>query len=253
MIQNLYGKMELLRFTIQQMFLSKKTAVILILSFFPLIIVFYWMYQPSEETALVFFSNIVIIVFLQFVLPLVTLLYGISLINDEISNKTINYLASSPIRREEILLFRYLGYIPTTFTIIALPLTISYLILGVYEGSVFQHIEILAGYYLVFFLGILVYGSFYNFLGIAIKRPLMVGLLFAFIWETLLANLPGKIPQITVMFYLRSMADHLIDIGGMVNFSRAMDFSASVIIILLATGVLLFLSGYIFSKKDLTG
>jgi hypothetical protein len=42
---------------------------------------------------------------------------------------------------------------------------------------------------------------------VLLKRPLIPGLLFVFVWE-LLANLPGYLPRLTLTAYLRSLVRH---------------------------------------------
>ena len=39
-------------------------------------------------------------------------------------------------------------------------------------------------------LGLVVYGAFFTLLGVVLRRPVIPGLLFLFVWE-LVANLPG--------------------------------------------------------------
>ena len=54
-------------------------------------------------------------------------------------------------------------------------------------------------------LATVVYGGFFLFLGIATRSALLVGLLFGFLWEELLPLLPGDVPRLTVIFYLRRL------------------------------------------------
>lgn len=244
-------KMEMVKFTARQLFFSRKTSMLMILSFFPLVIVLAWMYQPGEQSSSSFFFGVFISVFLQFILLIITLLYGTALLNSEIANKTISYLVTRSLRREEIFLYRYLGSIPVGFFVIAIPVSICLVILDIYSGNSFTNLEYLPGYYAVILLGIAIYSSFFTFLGVTIKRPLMVGLLFAFFWEILLANLPGKIPYMTIMFYLRSSSHHITDGVWPDYYIEALSSTVSVVVLLSVTVVFIFIGILKFRNKNL--
>ncbi|RLF45409.1 MAG: hypothetical protein DRN17_02645 [Thermoplasmata archaeon] len=239
---------ELIKFTAKQLFSSRKTFVLIALSFLPIVIVGAWMYQP-EGSASELFSGVFIAIFLQFILLIISLLYGTSLINSEIANRTISYLSTRSLRREEIFLYRYIASIPVGFLIVAVPVAICLALLDIHTGSI-STLKHLPDYYAIILIGFICYNAFFAFLGVMMKRPLMAGLLFAFFWEILLANLPGKIPYMTLMFYLRSMSHNMADTSWsyqMEPFSTAM----SALVTLSATAVFLLLGIFVFRNKDL--
>ncbi len=241
-------EIEIIKFTAKQLFFSRRTVVLIALSFFPIIIIGAWMYRPDDSPSELF-SGVFIAIFLQFILLIISLLYGTSLINSEIANKTISYLSTRSLRREELFMYRYTGSIPVGFLIVAAPIAVCLALLDIHTGSL-DMLKHLADYYVIIFFGFVVYNAFFAFLGVAMKRPLMVGLLFAFFWEILLANLPGKIPYMTLMFYLRSMSHYMADTPWphqMEPFSTAM----SALVILSATAIFLLLGTLIFRNKNL--
>jgi len=247
---NAASKMEMIRFTAKQLFLSRKTAALMVLSFFPLIIVFIWMYSPTDQPSSVFFSAVFTAIFLQFIALIISLLYGTSLINTEISNKTISYLSTRSLRREEIFLYRFFSVIPIAFFVVIAPIVVSLVTLSFYDGNLVILGE-LAGYVAVVLLSIIVYVSFFSFLGVLLRRPLMMGLLFAFIWEIVLANFPGKIPNMTIMFYLRSISHYLIDSPWADYYQKALSLGVSVAVVMGATIFFLFVGTFIFRHKNL--
>lgn len=245
---SLNKRMMLVTFTAKQILWSRRTAMLMLLSFFPLVIIGVWMYNPDGSTADVF-SGIFIALFLQFILLIITLLYGTSLINSEIASRTISYLSTRPVRREELYGYRYLGSIPIGFFTLALPIAVCLIALDAYTGS-FDVLGLLPEYCVIILVGVVTYSSFFAFLGMAIKRPLMVGLLFAFFWEILLANLPGKIPYMTVMFYLRSLSHHLTDAPWPYTV-EAFSTGMALLVLLGVAAVFLALGIVIFRQKDL--
>ena len=243
-------KIEMIRFTVKQLFLSRKTAMLLVLSFFPLILVGAWMYDSNDQVSSEIFSSLFIAIFLQFIVLIVSLLYGTSLINTEISNKTISYLSTRSFRREELFLYRSVSAILVAFFVIVIPIVVSLVALSFYEGNLVILGKLL-GYVAVVLLSVTVYVSFFSFIGVLLKRPLMAGLLFAFIWEILLANLPGKIPNMTVMFYLRSMSHHLIDATWPDYYPKAITTGGSVAVLTGVAIFFLFFGTFIFRHKNL--
>lgn len=242
-------KIEMMTFTIKQLFFSRRTFALLLLSFFPLVIIVAWMYESNETSSVDLFSGIFIATFLQFIILIISLLHGTSIINSEIANKTINYLSTRHLLREEIYLYRYLGSIPLTFFIIAIPLFICQVTLDLYTGD-FLVLKYLPESLMIVLLGVACYNSIFAFIAITIKRPLMIGLLFAFFWEILLANLPGSFPYITLMFYLRSMSYHMVS-APWPHQIDAMSSLASAAVILGLTSIFLFMGIIIFRRKDL--
>ena len=56
-------------------------------------------------------------------------------------------------------------------------------------------------------LTLVTYGAFFTLMGVLLRRPIIPGLLFLFVWE-LLANAPGYLPRFTITAYLRSLIHH---------------------------------------------
>ena len=59
----------------------------------------------------------------------------------------------------------------------------------------------------VMLLTLVAYGALFTLLGVLLRRPVIPGLLFLFVWE-LLANLPGYLPRFTLTAWLRSLVPH---------------------------------------------
>ncbi len=59
-------------------------------------------------------------------------------------------------------------------------------------------------------LGLAVYGAVFAFVGTWLKRPLVVGLVFAFGWEQVAMALPGYVRRFTVAHYLQGLVPHAL-------------------------------------------
>ena len=61
-------------------------------------------------------------------------------------------------------------------------------------------------------MGSIAFASLFHLLGAVVRRPAVIGLAYIFFFETLVANLPGSLKQLSVNYYVRSaLFDAAID------------------------------------------
>ena len=56
--------------------------------------------------------------------------------------------------------------------------------------------------------GLVAYGAVFALVGARLKRPLVIGLVFAFGWEPAVLLFPGYLKQLTVAYYLQALVPH---------------------------------------------
>ena len=64
------------------------------------------------------FGLMIWFLFLRFIVPILGIFYGTSLIADEVEDKTITYLFTRPISRSAVLVGKYLAYLASTVLIV---------------------------------------------------------------------------------------------------------------------------------------
>jgi ABC-2 type transport system permease protein len=156
------------------------------------------------------FGHVVVAYYMENVLPLAALFYAGSLIADEVEGKTITYLLTRPVSRMSLLTGKFAAYLVTTLAF-ALPATLvtfflvmrspGFAGLGKFVPDLFRDLGVLA-------LTVLAYGAVFMLLGVLLRRPLIVGLLFIYVWEAWVSVLPGYLPRLTLASYLRSLVTH---------------------------------------------
>jgi ABC-2 type transport system permease protein len=153
------------------------------------------------------FGMLIWILFLRFIVPVLGVFYGTSLVADEVDDKTITYLFTRPIPRGAVLLGKYLAYLVCT-TLVVLPsvMIVYFLIVPATEipasfGSLVKDLGILA-------LGLAAYGALFALIGAVLKRPLVIGLVFAFGWEQVAMVMPGYLRRFTLAYYLQALVPH---------------------------------------------
>jgi ABC-2 type transport system permease protein len=147
--------------------------------------------------------------YIRFIVPVLGVFYGTALMADEVEDKTLTYLFTRPIPRGAVLLGKYLAYLACT-TLVVLPsvmltyfLVVPFAEVGGTFRSLVLDLAILA-------LGLAVYGAVFAFVGTWLKRPLVVGLVFAFGWEQVAMVLPGYLRQFTVAHWLQGLVPHAL-------------------------------------------
>lgn len=149
--------------------------------------------------------------YLRFIVPALGVFYGTSLIADEVEDKTITYLFTRPIRRGAVVLGKYLAYLMHV-TATVLPSVAILFALMVPFGNMAAIYVTLVKDLGVIALGLAAYGALFLLAGVALKRPLVAGLIFAFGWEQLAIAMPGYLRYLTIAYYLKALAPQAIPI-----------------------------------------
>src|SRR6188472_4206930 len=127
------------------------------------------------------FGMMIWLFFLRFIVPVLGVFYGTSLIADEVEDRSITYLFTRPIRRGAVLVGKYLAYAVCT-TLVVLPSVVLVYFLLVPFGQVARTFMSFAADLGLLALGLAAYGAVFALVGAALKRPLVSGIVFVF-WE----------------------------------------------------------------------
>jgi len=134
--------------------------------------------------------------------------YGTSLIADEVDDKTITYLFTRPVPRASVLLGKYFAYLACVVLLILPSIIIIFFLVVPVGGSIGQAFPQLAADLGMVAVGVAAYGAVFAFVGAWLKRPLIVGLVFAFGWEQTVLLIPGYLKRLTVAYYLQALVPH---------------------------------------------
>jgi ABC-2 type transport system permease protein len=167
------------------------------------------------------FGVMIWVLFLRFIVPVLGVFYGTALMADEVEDKTITYLFTRPIPRGAVLVGKFLAYLACTFLVVLPSVMIVYFLLVPFSqlpgtfGNLLVDLGLLA-------LGLAVYGGVFAFVGAYFKRPLVIGLVFAFGWEQVVLALPGYLKQFTIAFYLQGLVPHAMPSDGVTSLLQGM-------------------------------
>jgi ABC-2 type transport system permease protein len=155
------------------------------------------------------FGLMIWLLYIRFIVPILGVFFGTSLIADEVDDKTITYLFTRPIPRGAVLLGKYLAYVVCT-VLLVLPsvILVFFLIVPIGDSSIGSAFPFLVTDLAMLALGLIAYGAVFAFVGTRLKRPLIIGLVFAFGWEPLVLLFPGYLKRLTVAYYLQALVKH---------------------------------------------
>jgi ABC-type transport system involved in multi-copper enzyme maturation permease subunit len=159
------------------------------------------------------FGMMIWILFLRFIVPVLGVFYGTSLVADEVEDKTITYLFTRPIQRGAIVVGKYLAYLVCTSLVVLPSVMIVYFLVVPFAevAASFRHLLLDLG---ILAVGLAVYGALFALIGTMLKRPLLVGLVFAFGWEAMVLLMPGYLKRFTVAYYLQALVPHAMPSDG---------------------------------------
>lgn len=157
----------------------------------------------------VLYGLMIWLLYVRFIVPAIGVLYGTALIADEVEDRTLTYLFVRPIRRASVLLGKYLAFLVCA-SLLVLPsaMAVFFLIVPMREGRVGAAFPTLVADLGMLMLGLAAYGALFAWVGARLRRPLVIGLVFAFGWEPAVLFLPGYLKRLTVAYYVQGLVPH---------------------------------------------
>jgi len=205
-------------------------------------------------------TEILMVFFLQFYIVILSLFYGTSVSAEEIENRTLSYLITRPIPKGAIVLGKTAAYAALMFAMVGISLGVSYFIINagrLGEGAIYvtflRYLGVLA-------LGILAYTAFFTFLGVLLKRAIIVGLIFGFGWENVIQYFPGSTQRFSVVHYLKSLLPFHPAPSGLASGGRGVALllfrleptkpGLAILALVLITAAFLALAAWLFRIKE---
>ena len=202
------------------------------------------------------FGMMIWLLFIRFIVPVLGVFYGTALIADEVEDKTITYLFTRPIPRGAVLLGKYLAYLACT-VLLVLPsvMLVFFLIVPTGGGSIGAAFPGLAADLGMLVVGLASYGAVFALVGTRLKRPLVVGLVFAFGWEPAVLLFPGYLKRLTVAYYMQALVTHEMPQDSSVSlllqiFHEVPSVAVSLLALSAIVGVSLWLAGRAVEHRE---
>jgi ABC-2 type transport system permease protein len=198
------------------------------------------------------FGMMIWLLYIRFIVPVLGVFYGTSLIADEVEDKTITYLFTRPIPRSAVLAGKYLAYLVCTVLLVSPSVVVVYFLVvplaGARGGGIGTEFPSLVEDLGMLAIGLAAYGAVFALVGARLKRPLVIGLVFAFGWEPGVLLFPGYVKRLTVLYYLQALVPHAMPQESAVSallqfFNEVPSIAVSLACLAAITGVTLWLAG----------
>ena len=202
------------------------------------------------------FGMMIWLLFIRFIVPVLGVFYGTSLIADEVDDKTITYLFTRPIPRSAVLFGKYVAYLVCT-VLLVLPsvMLVFFLIVPTGGDSIGAAFPSLLADLGMLAVGLASYGAVFALVGTRLKRPLVVGLVFAFGWEPAVLLFPGYLKRLTVAYYMQALVTHEMPQDSAVSvllqvFHEVPSVTTSLLCLAAIVGLTLWLAGRAVERRE---
>ena len=104
--------------------------------------------------------------------------------------------------------------------------------------------------------GTISFAALFHLIGALFRRPAVVGLVYIFFFETLVANLPGSLKQLSLNYYVRSLlyneatANLSVVTPESLDVYAPLDSSTAWATLIGVTLVLTLIGGYLFGRQE---
>ena len=201
------------------------------------------------------FGMMMWLLYIRFIVPVLGVFYGTSLIADEVDDKTLTYLFTRPIPRAAVLFGKYFAYLACTVLLVLPSVVLIYLLVAPIGGTIGDAFPTLVADLGVLAIGLTAYGAVFAFVGARLKRPVVVGLVFAFGWEPAVLLFPGYLKRLTVAYYVQALVPHAMPQDSVVSvmmqaLADTPSLPASVVALAVISVVALWSAGRTVEKRE---
>jgi ABC-type transport system involved in multi-copper enzyme maturation permease subunit len=249
--------------SIGQMLWSRRSAFLAVVVAAPVLFAAVWLattatfrFRGEVQTGDAMFGVMIWLLYVRFIVPVLGVFYGTSLIADEVDDRTITYLFTRPIPRSTVVLGKYLAYLVATISLV-LPsvVLVFFMVAPAAGGSIAGSFPALVSDLAMIALGLMTYGAVFAFVGARVPRPLVIGLVFAFGWEPVVLFLPGFLKRLTVAYYLQTLVRHEMPQDSAVTmlmqaFRETSSVSTAVMMLGIIAALALWLAGRTVERRE---
>ncbi|MCG7841237.1 MAG: ABC transporter permease [Methanomassiliicoccales archaeon] len=240
------GLWTMLRFSARKLLQNRRWIIVVLLTVLVAAVMGYSATQDGADIDGM--SNLMDFLLIAFLLPVLALIYGASMIRNEIDDRSIVQVITSPLDRR----IAYLGYYFALVIVLTVLLTLATIVGGLSylafspDGS--GGIEVMLVFIAVQFIGVLIYSALFLVMGAKLKQPIYLGLFYIFIWEGFLGSAPGAIGSYTIRHQLRVIASEFINYGDIAHVIG--DGTTSLITLIVLAIVLTSLGAFLFRELE---
>ena len=193
---------QVFRLSLRRQFFTRQTIVMLVLLALAVLITYLWSlpkpWHSDSRTSAELARQIVLPLYMGFLLPVICLGYASAAIADERTDETLVYLLTTNIPRPLVYLSKYAAALLLTLGMALGGLAALCLV----PGEIGR--EALGVFWTVTVCATAAYVGLFLLFSAMVRRATFLSLAYALMIETLTGNIPGFVKRITVSFYAKS-------------------------------------------------
>jgi ABC-type transport system involved in multi-copper enzyme maturation permease subunit len=246
-------------FFFKQELKSRRTKIFIALSMVPVAIMLLakiveMTHPRGDVTAEAVFSRVLLVVYIQLLIPVLALLFGSIIINEEMDHKTLVFLNTAPIPKPSVVIGKYAAYATLVSLMVSVGLALSFLIMNINHMGKMVHVDDFLRFWGAGLLALITYMALFTLLGTVMKKSLIFGLFFIFGWENVVQYFPGTTQKFTVIHYIKSLLPYAHEKNAFLRILLARLEPSSpaeaITILLILTVVVLAAASYVFQNKE---
>jgi ABC-type transport system involved in multi-copper enzyme maturation permease subunit len=229
---------------------SRQTMVSLLLLAFAVLAVIAWSLR-RERTALEFTEEILLPVYVSFLLPVFCLCYGTASICGDREERTLVYLLVTPLPRPLIHLAKFVAALLLTLAWTLGGMAILCRMAGPAGREPFQC------FWPAALCATLAYVSLFHLFSVVFYRATIIALAYALFLETFVGNMPGIVKRLAITFYTRCL---IFDAGSPLGIEPAggqnpglylpVSGQTAYLVLWVLAGILFLLGTLLFSRRE---
>lgn len=139
------------------------------------------------------------------VVALMSALFTTAIISQEVEQRTISYLLTRPIARRDLILARFLA---SVVVVVGLGFFGSLAIsAATFGGNIFANPHLWKDLQAMIFAAF-AYGGAFLLISLLVNRSMLICLLYAFGWETMIPNMQGNLYYTSIFSHMQTIAQH---------------------------------------------
>lgn len=245
----LWRPLPVMTLTIRQFMGGRSVRVVTALGFLPCLFALIFLLNRHILRPEQFLRNRILDgLFFPTLLPVTVLILATGALGNEIEDRTLPYLTLKPLSRIRIVVEKWLGCVT-----VALPAILAGLLTAcviVLRGDFGSQQRLVVGALLATVVGICAYAAIFLLVSLIIQRALLVGIIYTFVWESVLGRyLPG-LREVSVQYYVTSIFQRYQDNPRFIS-DGAAQLSSAVITLAVTSAVALFLASWRLRRMSL--
>ena len=270
MLNELTYRLEIFKMTLKSYAKDRKSWILELFLLFPVIIIFiiarryadddyketaqFLGEQAAKQEALGDIMEVTMYFYMLLLVIFVTIVLGTSLLGTEKNDKTLYYILMRPIHRYEIPLQKFPAYLIFSTSLFIIPLTLLHMtIMSVVPGATaLTGIGLVPKLIFIAFLANAAYGSIFMFLGLILKRPLLVALIIGFAGNLLTSLIfsGNTQAQTTIPYHLEVIGKSFVSTGEIATMETFNSRLTSVLVLISLTAFFIALTSFRIQKQN---